>query len=142
MTPNEYQEECRRTWTNKPVSPITQRRNHALLGLTMELGELADLHVKPQHYGATVAAQHEVIDEAGDVLWFLTMLLEEWGATLEEAMAANVAKLRARHPDGFSSAKYTNGDGPPSGALVDVPEQGIKPHWYDENGKALFDGRG
>ena len=41
-------------------------------------------------------------DEVGFVLWGVYALLKEFGYTLEDACLANIAKLEARHPDGFN----------------------------------------
>jgi hypothetical protein len=49
-------------------------------------------------------------DEVGDILFYLTALCNANGITLEDAMRANVAKLRARYPDGFSADKAVNKD--------------------------------
>ena len=44
------------------------------------------------------------IKEIGDVIWYLDRLLLWLDATMEEAMEANVAKLRARYPGGWDAA--------------------------------------
>jgi NTP pyrophosphatase (non-canonical NTP hydrolase) len=43
----------------------------------------------------------ELGKELGDLLWYLVLLCETTGLTLEEVMEANVAKLRRRYPQGF-----------------------------------------
>jgi hypothetical protein len=49
--------------------------------------------------------RERLVDEAGDVLWYLDRALLAVGATLDDALAANVAKLRARHPNGFDDSQ-------------------------------------
>lgn len=109
MTPDEYQAACRRTWVNSKIDAVTQRRQHAALGLASEAGELAAILIKGPHYGKHFTAA-DVLGELGDALWYLTMLADEYGLTLDEIMEANIAKLEARHPDGFSHDKYTGND--------------------------------
>ena len=55
--------------------------------------------------------------ELGDVLWYLARAAADHGFRLSEIAALNVAKLRARYPDGFSAAA--------SEARVDVAGQGV-----------------
>ena len=114
MTPDEYQVECRRTWTNRPITDDDARKMHAALGLASEAGELAGLIIKSMYYGAECDIE-KVESELGDALWYLTMLADEYGLKISDIMEANIAKLRARHPDGFSQDKYrasvgTNGN--------------------------------
>ena len=126
MTPHEYQHECRRTWTNRPIDDDDARKQHAALGLASETGELAGLVIKSMHYGQSVDVD-EVASELGDALWYLTMLADEYGLTLEYVMDANIAKLRKRHPDGFSDAKYTNGKPSKLAMLEPSPPNGDRP---------------
>lgn len=49
-------------------------------------------------------------DEVGYVLWGVYAILREYGYTLEDALEANVAKLKARHPGGFD-ADYASKEG-------------------------------
>lgn len=45
---------------------------------------------------------HELdLGEAGDICWYLAMLCESFGWSLDEIMQMNVEKLKARYPDGF-----------------------------------------
>lgn len=39
--------------------------------------------------------------EAGDICWYLAMLCESFGWSLDEIMQMNVDKLKARYPEGF-----------------------------------------
>lgn len=66
---------------------------HCLTGLLGEVGELAEALVCP----TAKASEDDVMSELGDVLYYLTMLCECTGNSLEEVMKANNAKLAARH---------------------------------------------
>lgn len=96
---NEYQE-----FVRDCASPKYDK-NLALIGLVGEVGELADVIKKEaiyedmslfeQKYGMSV--RDKVRDEAGDVLWQLVNLLNQYDITLEDLMAENMDKLKNRH---------------------------------------------
>jgi len=48
--------------------------------------------------------------ELGDVLWDLALIGSIFGWTLEEMVAANIAKLRKRSPEGFEVAHCIHRD--------------------------------
>lgn len=93
MTFDEYQQEMRRTFKRDRLA------GHAL-GLTGEAGEVADL-VKKAVYHGVGHTPDEMAKELGDVLWYLTAVAEEYGLSLADVAAGNIAKLKARYPDGF-----------------------------------------
>lgn len=74
------------------------------LGLAGEAGEVADFIKKV--YGHGKAFDKEALKkELGDVLWYLSNLADAYGLTLAEVAQANVDKLRARYPNGFTVAE-------------------------------------
>lgn len=73
------------------------------LGLAGEAREVADEVKKALFHGKPVDRDHLLI-EVGDVLWYADHLLALLGFTLQDALAANDAKLAARYPDGWSKA--------------------------------------
>lgn len=48
--------------------------------------------------------------ELGDVLWYLALIGSNFGWTLEQMVAATVAKLRKRSPEGFEAARSVHRD--------------------------------
>lgn len=73
MTPTEYQLETRRT---RPAGESRERAlAHYALGLCEEAGELAGIIKKHVFYGQPLD-RDALIKEAGDVLWYLTSLLD------------------------------------------------------------------
>lgn len=76
---------------------------HAALGVTGEAGELADAIKKHWAYGKPLDVEN-VREEAGDMLFYLFLLLDECGITLESVLRANTAKLAKRYPSGYSNA--------------------------------------
>lgn len=99
MTLDEYQALAARTIGAR--TPSDQLANMAL-GLAGEAGETADMLKKHLFHGK--ALDHdEVVKELGDVLWYVAGMATAIGASLDEIGARNIAKLRARYPDGFSA---------------------------------------
>ena len=47
----------------------------------------------------------KLIDELGDVAWYLAEAATALGVSLESVLQHNVDKLKARYPQGFDSAK-------------------------------------
>lgn len=68
---------------------------HGFCGMVSELGEIADARKRAVAYGKPVDRLN-MLEEAGDVLWYLVRFLDGYGFTLEQAAAANIAKLAQR----------------------------------------------
>lgn len=96
MTGNEYQQLAMRTATLKCFDPA-----NAALGLTGEAGEVAD-EVKKCLYQGREWDSEKIIEELGDVMWYVALMAEYFGAPLDFVMEYNIDKLRKRYPDGFS----------------------------------------
>lgn len=124
MTLDEYQNEAKRTAPRSldayPVSVATAflELRHGptgdeLLkifdtliwgqGLAGEAGEVCDLLKKVHGHGQPYDGE-KLKKELGDCLWYLANLAGAHGFTLSEVAQANVSKLRARYPSGFSVA--------------------------------------
>lgn len=78
-----------------------------LLGLSGEVGEVVDLYKKHLFQGHDIDLV-KVINEVGDVLFYLTWLAEHQGFDLQCAMAANKSKLEKRYPVDFNSSNSVN----------------------------------
>lgn len=104
MDANLYQMATRRT---RPG----QDRERALacfgLGVAGEAGEVADLVKKALFHGHDIDPV-QIKKELGDVLWYVAALADEYGLTLSEVMEANIAKLEARYPSGFTTDDSRN----------------------------------
>ncbi len=46
----------------------------------------------------------QFVEVMGDVYWYLEYLGAALGVTRDQVLEANIAKLRARHPNGWSPA--------------------------------------
>lgn len=73
---------------------------HCAIGLATESGEILDAYKKSRFYGRELNKQN-VKEEIGDVLWYLSILMDSVNYTLEDAMSDNINKLSKRYPSGF-----------------------------------------
>ena len=101
MTLDEYERAATRTLNPKLSS--TERLIDAAAGLAEESGEILGL-VRKHAYQSHALQRDQLTTELGDALWCLAMTAKSAGITLEQVAAANVAKLRARYPEGYSDA--------------------------------------
>lgn len=75
---------------------------NAGMGLAGEAGEVADVLKKHLFHGHPLD-KVKVTKEIGDVLYYVQILLNRLGLTIEEVQEQNMEKLKARYPEGFSS---------------------------------------
>ncbi len=80
---------------------------HAALGVTTEAGEIADQIKKHVYYGRELDKEN-LIEEAGDLAWYMIVLLTAIDSSLDEALEKNVKKLFARYGNEFSEDKAIN----------------------------------
>lgn len=101
MSLNKYQKLAQRT---SNISITFDKINNGILGLCGEIGECADLWKKTVYQGHQMRSSQMAL-ELGDVLWYVAELAKGLGYTLEEIAKMNIAKLKARYPDGFDAEK-------------------------------------
>ena len=77
------------------------------LGLGGEAGECADVVKKHLFHGHPLD-KDKLVKELGDVLWYVAIMAETLGVPLSEVGEKNIAKLRARYPNGFSTEASIN----------------------------------
>lgn len=111
-TVRDYIEKCLRTESPpddnlKARLLVRVREVHAVFGLQTEVGELVDRFKREIFYGKE-PDRTNVKEEIGDVLWYISLLLDCFGLTYEEVMEANIAKLAKRYPDKFNSKDAVN----------------------------------
>jgi len=100
MTLNEYQELAQRTTI--PTLDDYGHLMNGLLGLAGEAGECCDL-AKKHFYQDGREIRNDLLDEVGDVMWYIAEIASAMGVTLEDIAQHNVDKLRKRYPQGFDA---------------------------------------
>jgi len=99
MTLDDYQTAALRT-----INPALNDRDRLLdasAGLSEEAAELLGL-VRKRVFQGRVFEEARLIEELGDVLWCLAVTSNALGIPLSSVARENQAKLRRRHPDGFT----------------------------------------
>jgi len=110
MTATEYEQQAYRTLAKSTAENIA----YLGFGLMAEAGEVADKIAKAVRRGEIEISDNEIIfvcgncfqfrdnivNELGDVLWFVAMLARHLGVSLEEVMRRNLDKLADRQNRG------------------------------------------
>lgn len=85
----------------------TLRILHAIIGLSTEVGELEDALKKHIFYGKELD-EVNLMEECGDLFWYLAILHNVFGKGFEYNMKKNIAKLKARYGDKFNEEGALN----------------------------------
>ena len=105
MMANDYQRMAMRTG-GEYKSEYDMLRN-AAYGLNGEAGEVIDLLKKHEFQGHKLDKE-KLIDELGDVQWYIALAAKALDVTLEEIMQHNIDKLIKRYPEGFDKSRSIN----------------------------------
>jgi NTP pyrophosphatase (non-canonical NTP hydrolase) len=105
MRLSEYQRQAFLT-ANKKMSDAEMLTN-GVLGLAGEAGEVVDL-VKKFMYQGHDLKKEKLVEELGDVLWYVGLISSSIGVDLGRVAELNVEKLRARYGEEFSAEKSIN----------------------------------
>ncbi len=100
MTINEYQKLAMTT-----LNPALSEKEillNGVMGLCGESGEAIDLVKKWMMQGHELDKAH-LAKELGDVAWYLAETATAIGYDLETILQANIDKLKARYPEGFTA---------------------------------------
>jgi NTP pyrophosphatase (non-canonical NTP hydrolase) len=74
---------------------------HATLGLMDEVGEVAKTMKSHIAYGRELDINN-LVEEVGDVMWFVALLCHTLGVPMSYVAVDNIAKLRRRYPEKFT----------------------------------------
>ncbi len=109
LTANDYQRAAMRTASGMDRESYNGRGLllNAVMGLNGEAGEVID-HVKKVCFQGHELNRLHLIEELGDVAWYLAVCCEAIDTTLEEVLQNNIDKLRKRYPDGFDKSRSIN----------------------------------
>jgi len=91
----------------------------ACSGIAGEAGEINDLWKKIKYHGKpwNEDNRNKMIDEVGDMFWYLTHLMEVLDVEVEEVLDRNVKKLESRYPGGKFSierSEHRNSESDPT----------------------------
>ena len=95
LTFDSYEETARKT----TIYPSEYKLMYPVLGLAGEAGEIANKVKKIYRDNAgelTEATREALIDELGDVLWYVAAVANDLGTTMERAASLNNMKLLKR----------------------------------------------
>jgi NTP pyrophosphatase (non-canonical NTP hydrolase) len=80
---------------------------HGIIGLVTESCELMELIYESLKTGQPIDLT-KLIDESGDQMWYLAILLSKLGVDFEAVQRGNIAKLKARYPEKFDAVAFDN----------------------------------
>ena len=107
MNPNEYQKEAQRTALFKypqfdsALGAAQQNIIHAHFGMSTETGEIGDAIKTHFIYGQDLDRSN-IVEECGDLMWYIALMLTACGYSMEECMRSNIYKLKLRYPEKFT----------------------------------------
>ena len=102
MTGNEYQRLAMTT-----LNPDLTKKDvliNGVMGLCGESGEAIDIVKKHLHQGHELDKE-KLLKELGDIAWYLAETAYALDIPWDEVFEGNIAKLRARYPQGFDTER-------------------------------------
>lgn len=102
MTINEFQKLAMVT-----LNPELDKKDvliNGVMGLCGESGEAIDIVKKHLAQGHELDRKH-LIEELGDIAWYLAETAYALDVDLESVLEGNIEKLKRRYPEGFDSEK-------------------------------------
>lgn len=80
------------------------RFDTAVAGIAGEAGEVADAWKKLKFHNKELSVENrqKIVDELGDICWYLAQASLALNVTMDELITGNIEKLKKRHPNGFS----------------------------------------
>jgi NTP pyrophosphatase (non-canonical NTP hydrolase) len=92
---------------NPEIKTDKEKLLNSLLGLSGETGEIQDYFKKVMFQGQVFEKEH-VLNECGDILFYLTLLLGLYGYDLQDAIDNNIDKLNKRYKNSFTVEESLN----------------------------------
>jgi len=77
---------------------------HAGMGMATETGEFVDALKKHVFYGREVD-EVNLIEELGDLFWYLAVAADTLGVTFEDIQRRNIDKLKVRYAEKFTETQ-------------------------------------
>ena len=105
MTFNEYQDKAM-TFLNNKLSK-KDVLIYGVMGLCGESGEVIDI-VKKHHAQGHDLDKEKIIEELGDVCWYIAEIAYVLDVKLEDVFEGNINKLSKRYKNGFTKEESIN----------------------------------
>ena len=86
-----------------------ERLIHACMGMQTETAEFTDALKKSIFYGKTLDIVN-LKEELGDLLWYVSIAMDELDTNYDAEMQRVINKLRSRYPEQFTEEKAENRD--------------------------------
>lgn len=102
ITANDYQRAALRT-----ANDDSRKTLNGVMGLCGEAGECIDI-VKKHIFQGHDLDEEKLVEELGDVAWYLALTAYSLDLTLGDVMQRNIDKLKKRYPEGFDKARSIN----------------------------------
>lgn len=80
------------------MSPWQAHMIHMAMGIAGEAGEIIDAVKKNVIYGK-ILDEKNILEELGDIMFYIQGICQEMDITLEEVLEANIKKLGIRYTD-------------------------------------------
>jgi len=103
---NEYQKNALKTASVKEKNRLVL---NGVMGLAGESGECVDMLKKHLFQGHQLDSE-KMLDELGDVLWYIAITAEGLDLKLDDIARHNNEKLAKRYPQGFSAERSIHRD--------------------------------
>lgn len=107
MELNKYQLMAMRTKGNKVFESKLEQIVCASMGLAGEAGEVVD-YIKKVNWHGHEFNKNKLAEEIGDVLWYVALMCDAIGISMDEVAEGNIAKLQERYPLGFDPERSKN----------------------------------
>lgn len=86
-----------KTYEDFHTGDISPRLEYGIIGLVTESAKLLDI-VKKTKKSLTPQNRENVIEELGDLLWYLNLSIDELGLTYAELAQSNLEKTTKKYP--------------------------------------------
>ncbi|TCO69534.1 nucleoside triphosphate pyrophosphohydrolase family protein [Marinisporobacter balticus] len=107
MKLNDYQKKAMRT--DVKLEDEKQNILNAAMGMSGEAAETLE-HMKKVLFQGHKLDKAKLIEETGDVFWYVAKMAEALGIDLSCIASYNIAKLEARYPKGFEAKRSIDRD--------------------------------
>ena len=91
----DYMDFVKETWIGDPIG--NDSIGHAIVGLCGEAGELANAYKKGRFYPTKRVSREDIMDELGDVLYYVHAVAHCAQLDMEYVALCNVVKLKERN---------------------------------------------